>query len=113
MKLIYVASPYAGDTERNIEYAKQACRTVMDSGHAFFAPHLLYPAMLDDGIPQERQLGINMGLAMLSRCDELWAFGDRISDGMQSELREAERLGIPIRRMDVTQEPALPTLGMT
>ena len=35
MKLIYVASPYAGDVEKNVEYAKQACRTVMESGHAF------------------------------------------------------------------------------
>ena len=38
MKLIYVASPYAGDVERNVEYAKQACRTVMESGHAFLPP---------------------------------------------------------------------------
>ena len=38
MKLIYVASPYAGDVEKNVDYAKQACRTVMESGNAFFAP---------------------------------------------------------------------------
>ena len=38
MKLIYVASPYAGDVEQNVEYAKQACRTVMESGHAFLRP---------------------------------------------------------------------------
>lgn len=112
MKLIYVASPFAGDVERNIEYAKQACRTVMDSGHAFFAPHLLYPAILDDSVPQERQLGTGMGLAMLSRCDELWVFGDRISNGMRAEMQEAERLGVPIRRMDISQELAAPALGM-
>ena len=32
MKLIYVASPYAGDVERNVEYAKQACHAVMKKG---------------------------------------------------------------------------------
>lgn len=52
MKLIYVASPYAGDVERNLEYAKAACRAVMDSGHAAFVPHLLYPALLDDSVPR-------------------------------------------------------------
>ena len=54
MKLIYVASPYAGDVEANVEYAKQACRTVMESGNAFFAPHLLYPSILDDAVSSER-----------------------------------------------------------
>lgn len=104
MKLIYVASPYAGDIEKNVEYAKEACRTVMESGNAFFAPHLLYPSVLDDAVPEERQLGIDMGLTMLSRCDELWAFGPRISAGMQAEIEEADRLGIPARRMEISEE---------
>lgn len=105
MKLIYVASPYAGDVERNIEYAKQACRTVMESGHAFFAPHLLYPAVLNDAVPEERQAGIEMGLTLLHRCDELWAFGPCVSSGMQAEIAEAEQLRIPVRRMDVSAGP--------
>ncbi len=44
MKLIYVASPYAGDIEKNVEYAKQACRAVMESGHAFFCAALAVPS---------------------------------------------------------------------
>ncbi|MDD3963140.1 MAG: hypothetical protein PHU76_01630 [Synergistaceae bacterium] len=102
--IIYVASPYAGDVEKNIEYAKRACRTVMEQGHAFFAPHLLYPQVLDDGNLMERHRGIDMGLAMLSRCDELWAFGECMSSGMIAELDEAERLGIPARRMQLAEE---------
>ena len=106
MKLIYVASPFSGDVEKNIEYAKNACRTVMDSGPAFFAPHLLYPSFLDDTVPEERKLGMDMGLAALERCDELWAFGPRISNGMAAEIANAEHLGIPVRRMELeeTQE---------
>ena len=71
----------------------------MHEGHAFFAPHLLYPAILDDSQPQERQLGIDMGLAMLERCDELWCYGDHISYGMHLEIEEADRLGVPVRRV--------------
>ena len=104
MKLIYVAFPYAGDVEKNVEYAKQACRTVMESGHAFFAPHLLYPSILDDAVPEERQAGIEMGLTLLHRCDELWAFGPVVSSGMQAEIAEAERLRIPVHRMDMAGE---------
>ena len=104
MKLIYVASPYAGDVARNVEYAKQACRTVMESGHCFIAPHLMYPAVLNDMVPAERQAGIEMGLTLLHRCDELWAFGPVVSSGMQAEIAEAERLRIPVRRMEVAEE---------
>ena len=107
MKLIYVASPYAGDVEKNVEYAKQACRAVVESGHACFAPHLLYPAILNDAVPEERQAGIKMGLAFLGRCDELWAFGPVISSGMQEEIAAAERLRIPVWRMDTEGKMAL------
>ena len=95
MKIIYVASPYAGDIEKNTEYAKKACLDVMNQGHAFFCPHLLYPNILDENNPSERQLGLNMGLAMLKNCDELWCYGKRISTGMRAEIEEAKRLEIP------------------
>ena len=104
MKLIYVASPLSGDVEKNLEFAKEACRAVIDSGYAFFAPHLLYPSILDDGVPEQRELGMEMGMTVLARCDELWAFGERISEGMAAEMEEAERLGIPVRRVDLEQK---------
>lgn len=99
MKLIYVASPYAGDIEQNTAFARKACRHVMNEGHAFFAPHLLYPTILDEHQPEQRQLGLDMGLTMLSRCDELWCYGDHITLGMHFEIEEANRLGIPVRRV--------------
>jgi hypothetical protein len=97
MKLIYVASPYAGDVEKNIAFAKRACRYVMEQGHAFFAPHLLYPQILDDTDPAERKTGLKLGLRILEICDELWVCGDRISTGMEAEIELAKQLGIPIR----------------
>lgn len=99
MKIIYVASPYAGDIQKNTEFAKRACRHVMNEGHAFFAPHLLYPTILYEHQPEQRQLGLDMGIAMLSRCDELWCYGDRVSPGMSLEIEEAGRLGIPVYRV--------------
>ena len=101
MKLIYVVSPYSGDIGKNTEYARKACRNVMDCGHAFFAPHLLYPFILNDDRPDERRCGMEMGLAVLARCDELWVFGSVVSDGMVTEVREAARLGIPVRYFEL------------
>ena len=99
MKMIYVASPYAGDIQKNTEFAKRACRHVMEQGHAFFAPHLLYPSLLCESVSAERELGLDMGLSMLPRCDELWCYGDHISHGMMAEIAEAQRLNIPTRRV--------------
>lgn len=99
MKLIFVASPYAGDVEKNIEYAKEACRYVLNEGNAFFCPHLLYPQILDDNILEERKLGIKMGKEFLNQCDELWVFGKNITNGMFEEIEFARRKGILIRRI--------------
>lgn len=106
MKIIFVSSPYAGDVEKNIEFAKQACHYVIAEGNAFFCPHLLYPQVLDDNNPEERKQGIEMGKQLLLTCDELWAFGDRISHGMFEEIEYARQNEIPVKRilsMDMTQ----------
>lgn len=65
MTLVILESPYAGDVERNIEYARMCVRDSLLRGEAPIASHLLYTqtGILDDDIPQERQLGIDAGLA--------------------------------------------------
>ena len=60
-KLIYIASPYAGDIEANTAFAKKACRYAIRQGHTPIAVHLFYPQMLDDGDPVERETGLRLG----------------------------------------------------
>lgn len=55
--------------------------------------------MLDDSIPEQRELGIRMGLKLLEACSELWLCGSRISEGMQEELKAAWKHGVPVRRI--------------
>ena len=109
-KLIYVASPYAGDIETNTAFAKKACWYAIHQGHTPIAVHLLYPQMLDDAEPTEREIGLRLGHRVLEVCDELWLCGGRVSSGMAREIEEAQRLGIPIRQigeLEIKQE-ALP-----
>ncbi len=96
MKFIYVASPYAGDVEKNVAFAKEACEYTRQQGHAFFAPHLFYPEFLDDNISSQREQGLKMGITALDRSDELWVFGNKISTGMAKEIEYAQKKGIPI-----------------
>lgn len=62
---VILESPYAGDIERNINYARLAVRDSLSRGEAPIASHLLYTqdGILDDNIPEERQWGIDAGLA--------------------------------------------------
>lgn len=88
---VYVASPFSGDTEANTLKAVEYCRMVIDAGYMPLASHLLYPQMLNDKIPAERELGLMFGLALLRMCDEVWVFGP-VSSGMAQEIEEARRL---------------------
>lgn len=97
MKLVYIASPLSGDIQKNTGRAREYCKWAAEQGAAPVAVHLLYPQFLDEHNPAERELGCNMGLRVLAACDELWAFGERISPGMAAEIKEAQRLGIPTR----------------
>ena len=58
---------------------------------------LRYPQLLCDDDPEERELGITMGFVLLSKCQELWCFGNIISKGMSVEIKKAKGLGILIR----------------
>ena len=94
---VFICSPYAGDVSANAEKARRYLRFAIDRGTIPFAPHLLYPQVLDDGDPEERALGVFFGLVWLGRCHELWVFGSVCSPGMAMEIRKAEVRGMPIR----------------
>ncbi len=59
MKLVYICSPYAGEIEPNIKFAKAACRYAMEQGCAPVAVHLLYSQLLNDAVPSEREADSN------------------------------------------------------
>ena len=97
LPLVYIASPFAGDMERNLERARGYCRLAVSKGCIPLAPHLLYPQFMDDETSETRELGIFFALVLLGKCDEIWVFGERISEGMSREIAKAERRGISIR----------------
>ena len=87
--LVYICSPYSGEIETNVEAAKRYSRLAVDKGCIPLTPHLLFPQFLDDDIPEERELGLFFGNALMSKCSEVWVFGERISAGMESEIKRA------------------------
>lgn len=95
MTIVYIASAFRGNVEENLAKARVYCRLAAKAGYLPVAPHLLYPQFLDDNDPEERELGMQLGLHLLALCDEVWCFG-KITEGMAREIKEAEDLCIPV-----------------
>lgn len=87
--IVYICSPYSGDVQSNVENARKYSRFAVDKGYIPIAPHLLFPQFLDDNDEAERKLGLFFGTAIMSRCSEIWVFGDKPTHGMRSEIKRA------------------------
>ena len=99
MRLVIIESPYAGDIERNTEYARAAVRDSLERGEAPIASHLLYtqPGILRDDDPAERQWGIDAGLAWKSVAEASVVYGDLgITKGMEYGIDVARKAGLEI-----------------
>ena len=88
--IVFICSPYAGEVEENIRAAKYYSRFAVDKGYIPIAPHLLFPQFLNDAAPNERQLGLFFGDALMSKCYEVWVFRSSISAGMADEIKRAK-----------------------
>ena len=96
-RIVFICSPFAGDIEGNIMRARRYGRFAVSEQVVPIIPHLMYPQLLDEHDPKERQLGVDMGLVLLSKCHEIWVFGDKISKGMTVEIKHAKMWNIPIK----------------
>ena len=74
--VVYICSPLSGDVEGNQGKAARYCRFAVDAGYIPIAPHLYFPRFMDDDNPRERNLALFMDIVLLSKCAELWVFGD-------------------------------------
>ena len=104
MKLVYICTPFSGDIEGNTKKAQEYCREAVKENCTPIAPHLLYPQILDDSNPAEREKGIRMGLNILEVCDEVWVFGQELTAGMSREVELAGQKKIPVINRAVQEQ---------
>lgn len=95
--LVYICSPYAGDTETNIEIAREFCATAVARRVIPLAPHLLFPQFMDDTDPDALELPMFFNRVLLSKCEAVWVYTARVSVGMRAEIEWAHQLEIPVR----------------
>lgn len=91
MKKVIIESPYAGDVEENLKYARACLIDSLKRGEAPIASHLLYPQVLNDEDPAARtkgiEVGLEVGLAWLDVADLHVFYVDKgFSKGMLKAL---------------------------
>ncbi len=114
--MVIVESPYAGDVERNLRYVRAAMADCFSRGEYPIASHALYtqPGVLRDEIREERQLGIDAGLAWAEKGDLRVVYTDLgMSRGMAYGIKHAERIGQPVeyRQLPGWSDPLPRTAG--
>lgn len=118
--LVIIESPFKGETPEqeaeHLAYARRALRDSLDRGEAPFASHLLYTQVLDDGVPEERKLGMEAGWAWQCACKmevsplssailpattTIAVYADYgVSDGMAKALERASTLACSSPRVE-------------
>lgn len=98
MQSVYICSPYAAKDpetlERNISYAKQLTKYAAIKHYTPVTPHLYLPLCLDDNNPEQRTIGLEASIHLLSMCDIVFLATDfGISKGMEKEYDVARELG--------------------
>ena len=89
--IVYICSPYShGCINTNIEKARKYSRFPI-------TPHIYFTQFMDDTISEEHETAVFMNFVLMSKCVELWVFGDTISAGMKAEIERAERKHMKIR----------------
>ena len=93
MNRVILESPFAGNVELNIEYARLCIKDCLDQGDAPIASHLLFtqPGVLDDNNKEQRKLGIEAGHQWIRVADKVVVYADfGVSEGMKLGIKRAE-----------------------
>jgi len=102
MKRVIIESPYAGDIDNNVSYARLCLKDSLMRGEAPIASHLLHTQVLDDTIEEEREMGIKAGLEWLRVAELMAVYVDLgISKGMKSAIDEALIKGVQIEYRNI------------
>ena len=104
-KKAYICSPLEASSKEQVLQNMQDAKAYMYYASEILgciarAPHAYLPALLCDKVPAERALALEFGLKLLEQCEILLVCGDRISDGMLSEIVKAAKLNMNILVFD-------------
>ena len=98
----YICSPLRAETvkakEMNVSAVRAyMCYANMKMGQNAVSPHAFLPMVLDDEVPEEREIALAFGLVILKKCKRMFVCGRQLSSGMLGEINRAFVLEKEIR----------------
>jgi hypothetical protein len=90
---VIVESPFLGGDAGMKRYLRLCMLDSIQRGEAPYASHRLYPGVLDDGVPEQRQVGLSLGHSWRAVADVTAVYVDYgISPGMRDGITTAQRM---------------------
>ena len=99
--LVYICSPYRGNTNENIENARKYSRFAVVHHSIPIAPHLLFPQFLDDTLGEERQTAMFMNHVLLKNVSSC---GCSAAAFLKAWHRRSNGQNAGICRFDISQK---------
>ena len=97
-----IESPYRGEVARNKAYLDRCLLDSLKRGESAIASHKIWPGILNDNNPEERQLGIDAGRAWIPVATLMTVYVDwGISNEMENAMSRARLHKIPIELREI------------
>lgn len=97
-KKVYICASMDGDSAEVPERIKAYVKYALKCGAAPVAPHFYLQSILPDTTDNAEILR-SASRSLLWYCDEMWVFGDEITEAMASDQQFCKEFHIPIRRI--------------
>jgi hypothetical protein len=105
MKKVIIESPLSGNFKRNIRYARLCMTDCLRRGEAPYASHLLMTQILDDLVPEARNLGMQCGFVWAEVADIIAVYQDLgISNGMKQGIEQHGRKHVSVEYRNLSQD---------
>ena len=95
MSIVFISHPFSSDPALHSSTVVNITRRIALQGHLPLAPQIYLPAFLKEDT--ERDLALKLCLQFVRLADEVLVYGEP-TEGMQLEIAEARRLGIPVNK---------------
>jgi len=102
-KRVYICAPLRGAVERCVEAARLFAKEVFEAGEIPICPHLMFPPIADPKDTAQDEKAFGMCLKLIEGCHQINVYGQP-TEGMQTEIAHAKRMGIPIREFSPVKE---------
>ena len=103
---VIIESPYKGfDLIDNLDYARRCMWHSLLQGESPFVSHLLYTQVLDDTVPDQREMGMTLARNWYEVADLCAVYTDRgISWGMEQGIEYANSIGLQVEERSLIND---------